>query len=164
VLDLREDIVVEVIASRYCASVWRRDPRIEVIPPRPWPEHSTATARQPLDILLAPLLPTAANLARSDTKRIDACRSGAALLVSEADIYRPSAEESALGMVVLLEPAAWQEAILAMVSGLDRRRTLARLNRECVIAGRENKATVFARESADLWSLSRPSCSGARIR
>lgn len=144
-IDRGAEINASVIASRFCAPVWRGDPRIEVRRPRAWPEYRVETARQKLDILLAPLLPTPANLARSNTKRIDAARSGAALLVSEAGIYQPSGEEAALGMVVPLHPAAWEGAIVALANDPERRMRLAQLNYEHVTARRENCRTAFTR-------------------
>src|SRR6185437_5132958 len=76
-----------------------------------------------------PLLPSAANAARSWTKRIDAMRLGAALLVSNPDVYHPDAEELQLGMCVPPDAAAWSVAIRDLARDPIRLARLRELNR-----------------------------------
>ena len=153
VLAAEPDCTMDVIASGRAARLWRGDDRVRILPPRPWPQYRAETAQHGPHILLAPLLPTPANLARAATKRIDAARAGAALLVSEAAIYHPSAEEHALGMLAPLSPAAWEAAILALCREPERRSRLATLNRTHVLAAREAAAKLFAPTGENGWIL-----------
>ena len=118
----------EVIAGPPLSWRWRGLPRTRVVPPMPWPSYWAETRAPGVDLLLSPLLPTRANAARSWTKRIDAMRLGAALLVSDPDVYRPDAEERALGMCVPPEPAAWERAIRDLARDRERLTRLRDLN------------------------------------
>jgi hypothetical protein len=126
------DLEFEVVAQGGLAAGWRRIARAAIMRPLPWPEYRQATANRAIDIMLAPLLPTELNAARAPTKRIDAARSGAALLVSDLKVYNPSAEERALGMQVDLDPVRWARAITDLAREPDRVLRLAYLNREHV--------------------------------
>jgi hypothetical protein len=134
VLAENPDVDFEVVAQGSLAARWRRIDRVIVLPQLPWPQYREATARRSVDIMLAALLPTRVNAARAPTKRIDAARSGAALLVSDPEVYAPSQEERALGMLVDLDPDRWVRAIAGLVREPDRIRELARLNRAHVAA------------------------------
>jgi hypothetical protein len=76
--------------------------------------------------MLASLLPTGVNAARAPTKRIDAARGGAALLLSNPEVYAPSQEERARDMLVDLDPDRWVRAITDLVRDPGRIRELAR--------------------------------------
>jgi hypothetical protein len=134
VLAENPDVDFEVVAQGTLAARWRRINRVTVLPQLPWPEYREATARYAVDIMLASLLPTRVNAVRAPTKRIDAARSGAALLVSDPEVYAPSRQERALGMLVDLDPDRWVRAIADLVRDPDRIRELARLNRAHVAA------------------------------
>lgn len=137
----------EVVADRWSERRWRGDPRIRVVPYQSWTRYRADTAAHGRDLLLAPLLPTAANAARADVKRIDAARCGAALLVSDSSVYRVSAEEAVLGMVAPLDTGAWIRAIVGLMSDPVRRVALVQLNRAKLIEARRVAPALF--ESAD---------------
>ena len=117
--------------------------QVRILPFRPWPEYRIATAAGGPDVLLAPLVPRPANSARAGVKRIDAARCGAALLVSNARIYRPSPEEEELGMLLPLAPDEWAEMILLLSRDRGRVSRLAALNRRHVMQARSNHAPLF---------------------
>ena len=73
---------------------------------------------------------------RAPTKRIDTARSGAALLVSDPEVYAPSQEERGLGMLVDLDPDRWVRAIADLARDRDRIRELAGLNRAPVASAK----------------------------
>jgi hypothetical protein len=113
---------------------WRGLPRTTILPSVPWPRYCAESRARRADLLLAPLLPSAANAARSWTKRIDAARLGAALLVSDAEVYQCGPEELRLGMHVPAEPAAWIAAIRDLARDRDRLVRLRDANRAYVMA------------------------------
>jgi hypothetical protein len=123
---------LEAIANPQLAARWRAIPGVKVLSPKPWPDYRALTRTGGSDLLLAPLLKSPANAARSGAKRIDAMRLGAALLVSEKDIYRCSGEELELVMCVPADPARWTDAILALAREPGRAARLRELNREHV--------------------------------
>jgi hypothetical protein len=146
----------EVVADRWSERRWRGDPRVRVVPYRSWPQYRADTAAHGRDLLLAPLLPTAANAARADVKRIDAARCGAALLVSDKSVYQVSPEEAALGMIAPLDVEAWTRAIVGLMSDSGRRAALVQLNRAKLNETRRAATALF--ESADggkgeMWRL-----------
>jgi hypothetical protein len=118
----------EVIAGPLLSRRWQGLPRTSIVSPIPWPQYRTQSHERGADLLLAPLLPTYANAARSWTKRIDAMRLGAALLVSDPHVYRLDPEEEALGMRVALNPNAWSKAIVDLARDHDRLARLRDLN------------------------------------
>jgi hypothetical protein len=149
----------EVVAQGGLAAGWRRIARASIMPPLPWPEYRKATAARAIDIMLAPLLPTELNAARAPTKRIDAARSGAALLVSDPGVYNPSAAERALGMQVDLDRALWARAITELARDPDRIRKLACLNREQLAAAQATAPPLLVehREGGRrLWRFREP--------
>ncbi len=132
----------ETMVSAPLSWRWRGLPRTVLRSPMPWSTYRTVSRETGADLLLAPLLPGVANAARSWTKRIDAMRLGAALLVSDANVYRPDPEERALGMYVPMESAAWTRAIVELAQDRTRLARLRDLNRAYVL-----------RESAKAGSL-----------
>lgn len=123
----------EVSAHGGIARSWRRCPGVVVGPWLPWPQYRAQADRR-VDLLLAPLLPSAANAVRSWTRRIDAARLAAALLVSDESVYRVAPEERALGMYAPLCPEVWTETILEHAAQPKRCRLLAALNRRWLAA------------------------------
>lgn len=127
-------LTLEVVAGSHLRGLWRTLPRTVVHAPLSWPDYRAWTRRHGTDLLLAPLLPNSGNMSRSPTKRIEAMRLGAALLVSDLGVYRPSAEERALGMHVAPDPEAWRQALHALAGDHDRLWRLRELNRRTVAA------------------------------
>jgi hypothetical protein len=149
VLAENPDLDFEVVAQGRLAAGWRRIDRVTVLPQLPWPEYRQATANRAVDIMLASLLPTRVNAARAPTTR-----SGAALLVSDPEVYAPSQEERALGMLVDLDPDRWVRAIADPVRDPDRIRELARLNRAHVAAAQATAPPLFVEHNESgslLW-------------
>jgi hypothetical protein len=133
----------EILARGRLAAMWRRLGRVAIVERRSWPDYRQATREHGPDIMLAPLLPSRLNASRAETKRIDAARSGAALLVSDADIYRPSDQEKSLGMLIELDPARWERTILDLARDPQRLRTLAQLNLDHVMAARTRQPPLL---------------------
>jgi len=133
-LEAEAAISFEVNVAPPLSFRWRGLPRTSVMPSVPWPRYCAESRMRRADLLLAPLLPSAANAARSWTKRIDAARLGAALLVSDAEVYQSGPEELRLGMYVPAEPAAWIAAIRDLAHDRDRLVRLRDLNRAYVMA------------------------------
>lgn len=123
---------LEAMAGPVLARGWKAIPGVNVVPPQPWPAYRARSRSEGADLLLAPLLSGPANAARSQTKRIDAMRLGAALLVSDRDIYRCGDEELAHGMHAPPDPALWVETIAALAADPVRVRRLRDLNRDHV--------------------------------
>jgi hypothetical protein len=134
----------EVIAGLPLSWRWRGSARIRIVPPMPWPDYRSESRKHGVDLLLAPLLPTRANAARSWTKRIDAMRLGAALLVSDANVYRPDGEELSLGMCVPPDPAAWESAIRDLAHDRQRLVRLRDLNAAHVKRAGEAKIPLIS--------------------
>jgi hypothetical protein len=118
----------EVIAGPPLSWRWRGLTRTRVMAPMPWPHYRAKSRARGADLLLSPLLPTKANAARSWTKRIDAMRLGAALLVSDPAVYRPDPEELSLGMCVPPDSARWEQAIRDLARDRERLARLRDLN------------------------------------
>ena len=132
ILEMEPGIALEVIVDRPLTGLWRGLPRTQVLAALPWPEFRAHTASAGADLLLAPTLPSPVNAMRSATKRIDAYRLGAALLVSSPEIYEPSAEERSLGMCVPPERQAWIDAVTGLARDPERLLRLRDLNRKVV--------------------------------
>ncbi len=90
---LREfpQVQFEVIASGRCASIWHdaniHREQLKVVPQMSWPEYRAYASSHQLDIALVPLLESRLNIVRSDTKRVDIARLGAAAVFSETETY-----------------------------------------------------------------------------
>lgn len=123
----------DVTAAWPLRPLWRGLPRTQIAIPLGWPAFRTETAQRGADLLLAPLLPAPANTARAATKRIDAMRLGAALLVNDASVYKPIGEEFALGMCVSCEPELWSRAIVKLTRDPGRLARLRDINRTTVL-------------------------------
>jgi hypothetical protein len=143
----------EVTAAGALARRWAECPGVKVVPPLPWPHYRQVTAQRHIDLMLAPLLPTQANRARSWTKRIDAARVSAALLVSDRSVYQPQSSELMLGMCVELRHEAWVAAIRSLAQDPLRRQRLAELNRQRVEHDRHAVSPLFERSSGSDWVL-----------
>jgi hypothetical protein len=97
------------MAQGSLAVQWRRIDRVTPLPQLPWPEYREATAKRAADIMSASLDPSEPRARANQAHR--PARTGAALLVSDPEVYAPPAEERALGMLVDLDPDRWVRAI-----------------------------------------------------
>ncbi|WP_174299444.1 hypothetical protein [Caulobacter sp. S45] len=150
VLDATPGLQVEVVANGSAARFWDH-PRVHVAPQRPWPEYKARQLDGALDLLLAPLLPGRANQARAAVKRIDAARVGAALVVSDAEIYGVTRAEREEGMHLPLDANAWIEGLTALAGSPDRLRRLAALNRQVLSEERSRARPLVEPAGAEGW-------------
>jgi hypothetical protein len=134
VLEQESSVSLEVVTGSLRALAWRGVPRVGITPPMRWPDFRRHGRERGADLLLAPLLPSPANAARSATKRIDAMRLGAALMISDAAVYGPTAEETALGTCGPARSDEWIAAIRALAHDRERLGRLRDLNRAHVLA------------------------------
>lgn len=113
----------EVIANGKVARRWRAaaidKDRLVVRPAMPWKAYLKDSLARRVDISLIPLLDDRINNARSDTKRVDIARSGAAAIFSDCAVYQRCAMP---GEVHVANTAtAWAEAIDALIAEPGRR-------------------------------------------
>ena len=117
----------EVLASGENATLWSaagiEARRLSVLPELSWPDYLDHCARTKVDIALIPLLPGMANACRSDTKRIDVCRLGAAAIFSESEVFDRNRQAGELHVRNTNED--WLVAIEALVTSSERRRGAA---------------------------------------
>lgn len=132
ILRSEPNVTCDVAASVPQSWWWHTVPRAQVGPSMRWPQYHRWSRERGADLLLAPLIPTPGNLCRSWTKRIDAMRLGASILVSAPEVYLPSAAESDLGMCVPLQRDAWLAAIRSLVHDRTKTARLRDLNRSFV--------------------------------
>lgn len=95
-------------ASRFCFRPYMQ-----------WTEYVNETRSRPVDILLVPLIPSEVNNARSDTKRFDSARMGAAGIFSCGNVYGPSASPGEI--LVENEHFAWVRNILRLANNAELR-------------------------------------------
>lgn len=103
----------DVVASARTRALWRGLPNVDIRPPVTWPEYRALGTGMQGGILIAPLIDTALNRARSATKAIDAVRFGAAGLFGNLAPYRD------LGDIATLlppDPSRWAEAIVTLAA------------------------------------------------
>ena len=100
-------------------------PNLEIVPQLAWPDYLAGQAGRSAALLLAPLSDTPVNAARAPVKAFDAARLGAAGLYADAAPYRGFVRTGADGLLLPMRPAAWAEAIEALLADPDRRRGLA---------------------------------------
>ena len=104
--------------------------RFRLRPLRKWIEYVDETRRQSIDILLVPLLESAVNNARSDTKRFDSARMGAAALFSCGHVYELSASPGE--MLVENEHRAWVKNILHLAGSEQVRHAVKNATRNAI--------------------------------
>ena len=136
VLKAHPDARFEVLARGANRRLWEgadiESSRIAIRPLLTWPIYVEATRERGCDILLVPLLDSRINAARSDTKRIDACRMGAAPIFSDGAVY---ARKALPGEALVANDAeSWIAAIGRMITDPDERRRAASYNRAAVAA------------------------------
>lgn len=122
-----QNLRFDVIADGAVAAWWRRaaidKKRLSVRPPLSWSAYVKSSQEQPADIALVPLLDGQVNNARSDTKRIDVVRSGAAAIFSHCAVYQRCAMPGESHVANTME--AWSAAIDLLVKS-EEIRTAAR--------------------------------------
>lgn len=122
-MDKHRNLHFEVFAEGNLARQWSRqdiDPaRTTISLPLPWASYLAKTTDQGADIALAPLLIGKTNDSRSDTKRIDISRMGAAAIFSRCPTFARCAVAGEFHIGNTVEE--WLVAIDQLVSDRDRR-------------------------------------------
>ena len=131
------DVRFEVVASGNSARLWKGlvhqgafSARVDLIRESRWPDYLRRTTQEGADLALAPLLPGRVNDVRSDTKRIDVARLGAAAVLSRCPAYdRCTVPEE---MLVDHDPERWVEHVVRLLQDETARRVSAEAVRRSV--------------------------------
>ncbi|MEZ2220985.1 hypothetical protein [Rhizobium sp. RCC_161_2] len=122
-MDKHSNLHFEVFAEGSLARQWGRQEieqrRMTISPPLPWASYLARTTDHGADIALAPLLIGKTNDSRSDTKRIDISRMGAAAIFSRCPTFSRCAVAGELHIGNTAEE--WLMAIDQLVGDRDRR-------------------------------------------
>lgn len=123
---------LEVAAAGQLVDLWSGLEGVDILPVMPWDRYRRETGQLGRRVLLAPFRPSRVNAARSASKRIDAARMGAALVVSDAAVYALTAEERSQDMMIPYDAGAWVEGLAALSRDPERVAALAARNRRGV--------------------------------
>ncbi|WP_333900328.1 hypothetical protein [Agrobacterium pusense] len=93
--------------------------RLELKPSMNWKQYLYDTKRRRVDIMLVPLLQNQMNDARSNTKRFDVARIGAAAIFSRGQVYGLSKSRDEI--LVDNNHQAWADAILSLAGNAELR-------------------------------------------
>lgn len=116
------EAVFEIFGGRRVRRLFAGIPRVEVLPPRSWPEYLEYARSHPLAVGVAPLLPGRFNAARSHTKAFDIMRTGAVGLFSGREPYL-SALQGADALLLGDDPLDWVEPVVRLLRNPDERTT-----------------------------------------
>ena len=122
---LRPDARVEIAGEPGLLRGAGAEGNLTVVPQLAWPDYLRAQTGRKAAISLAPLFASALNDARAPVKAFDAARLGAAGLFADAPAYRQSVRDGEDGLLLPMQPAAWAEAIAALLANPRRRLRLA---------------------------------------
>lgn len=89
----------------------RKNPRLRILKPLPWPRHKRRLAKLRFHILLYPTEPTRFNMARSCNKLIEHAVSGGIGIYSRGWQFAQFVSENRAGLVLDHDPGAWAEEI-----------------------------------------------------
>ena len=107
----------------------------------PWKKYLDYCRKNPADIALAPLFDSDVDNARSDTKRVDIARLGAAAVFSEGSIY--SRCEQAEEFLLPNQPHLWKEKVEELITNATVRHKHAMATRNSVLEMRVNAQSEF---------------------
>jgi hypothetical protein len=134
-----ENLCFAVIANGEIARWWRNSAidkrRLTISRALSWNDYLRATSGRQVDISLVPLLEGRVNNARSDTKRIDISRSGAAAIFSRCATYQRCAMPGEFH--VMNTANDWDAAIDALVQGNELRMAARDATRKSIALMRE---------------------------
>ncbi len=100
-------------------------PNVRHLPPQPWSRFRRRMCRLRFHLALAPMRPTAFNLARSINKLHDHAAFGAAGLYPDFPIFREALTDGVEGLLLPWDPEAWHVALDALIRDRPRMRNLA---------------------------------------
>ena len=107
--------VFEIFGGRRTERLFSGIPRVEVLPPRNWPDYLAYARTHPLAVGVAPLLPGPFNAARSHTKAFDILRTGAVGVFLAREPY-VSAMQGSGGVLLGDDPAEWVDAVARLLT------------------------------------------------
>ncbi len=126
---LSPDAEVEIAGDSALRKALRARENITVTPQTPWRQYLDRQSGRQAAVSLAPLEPSAVNLARASVKVFDAARLGAAGIYADAEPYRRFVRHGVDGLLLPMDPTAWAEAIAGLLTQPERRLELARAAR-----------------------------------
>ncbi|MCA0177131.1 MAG: glycosyltransferase family 1 protein [Proteobacteria bacterium] len=129
VLAARPQCHLTVIGDLAINRRYRDLPRTTVLHPMRWPSYLAYTQQARADVGLAPLLPGVFNAGRGAVKFYDYARMGAAGVYAATPPYAGFIRDGVDGVLLPMAPAAWVEALLALVDDAPRRAALAQAAR-----------------------------------
>ena len=113
VLSARPNVTFEVFGGKKVEKLWRNVERVKFRRPISWNDYLREGKSKKIDIMLVPLAPLPINESRSDTKRIDIARYGAAAILSASTAY---GYEDGSGEILLpFEANRWKESLLRLI-------------------------------------------------
>ena len=119
VMARRPGLAVEISGDERSLVHWQGLSGVTITPEIPWPAYVETTRLDGADIVLVPLLASPANANRSDTKRIDIARMGAAGIFSASRAY---GDADGSGEIILPnDPARWIAAIIGLIDDGEQR-------------------------------------------
>lgn len=113
ILSDRPNVTFEVFGGRQVERLWRDVPQVTFRRPMSWMDYLEEGKSRKIDIMLVPLAPLPINESRSDTKRIDIVRYGAAAILSASTAY--GLEDDSGEIILPLEVDRWKESILRLI-------------------------------------------------
>lgn len=144
ILSRYPEVVFEVSADSKNEKIWRditlHQSRIRIRPTIGWTEFLETTRQESVDIALVPLVSNLTNRVRSDTKRIDVARLGAAAVFSDVEAY---ARRRVIGEVLVQNNVEnWISAIEGLITS-PQRRAVARQATMDAVAKMRNETASF---------------------
>ncbi len=124
VLNIRENVVFEVIGNTRVRQWFRGMDRVNVLHPMSWASYQALIHRGGREIGLAPLLDSAFNRARSYTKYFDITAAGAVGIFADNPVYRACIKHDSNGIIVPMDQTEWTKSILDLMDNNDKRQSL----------------------------------------
>lgn len=152
-----QDLSFEVIADGDLAGWWRRAKidrsRLTIRRPMSWSAYLKDSQKRQADIALVPLLDGQVNNARSDTKRIDVARAGAAAIFSHCTVYQRCAVPGENHVANTSE--AWSAAIDLLVADAEQRMISRQATVKSIALMRSVSSSAFPDLSFDTSAVRR---------
>ena len=133
------DAPMEITGGRALAAAAAGLANVVVTPQAPWPDYRRRSSNTAAAISLAPLFASEVNDARAPVKAFDAARLGATGLYADAPPYRLDVRPEVDGRLLPMDPGAWAEAIIDLLSDASRRIEMARAARARLMALRRSR-------------------------